>query len=71
MNDAMLKNTETSTTQDMIMDIITETMKVVITTIVANHRDIVGGVVTKGNTRHITVPVIIIIIIIHRWYDQF
>lgn len=57
MNDAMLKNTETSTIKDMILGIT-----------VANHQVIVGQVVTKGNTRHLTLPVIIII---HRWCDQF
>jgi len=55
MNDAMLKNTEMSTIKDVILGIT-----------VANHQVIVGQVVTKGNTTHIILRVVIII---HRWCE--
>lgn len=56
MNDAILKNTGTSTIKDVILGIR-----------VANHRVVAGRVDTKGNTRHIT---LLVIIVIHRWCNQ-
>lgn len=61
MNVAMLKNTEATIVSCLIPGIVAETMKVVITTIVASHLVVVAEAVTKESTRVIMVNRIIIL----------